>query len=89
MAIDNRGLNEVSNSLGWPLPNIGQLIKRLGEFKWSIYGIIDFLQSFTNAHSMWILNSLPPSICGKEFINLRACLSESKGLRRFISTASS
>ena len=44
--IDFRKLNTVSKSLGWPIPNISQMIQRIGEKKAKFFTVIDLTQGY-------------------------------------------
>ena len=47
--IDFRMLNAVSKRMGWPLPNIAQMLNRLGSKKPKIFGIVDLTSGYHQA----------------------------------------
>lgn len=47
--IDFRELNEISQASGWPLPNIRHTLRRLGEHKAKIFGVMDLTSGFHQA----------------------------------------
>jgi len=48
-------LNSATGSLeGWPIPNIRQILNRLGELKPKVYGLIDFTAGIIKHHCMQI-----------------------------------
>ena len=44
--IDFRNLNLASTGIGWPIPNISQVLQRLGGHKPSIFGKLDFTSGY-------------------------------------------
>ena len=48
-AIDFRGLNLASGGCGWPIPNIPQMLQRLGEKKPKFLGKLDFTSGYHQA----------------------------------------
>ena len=44
--IDFRNLNLASTGMGWPIPNISQMLQRLGSNKPSIFGKLDFISGY-------------------------------------------
>ena len=48
-AIDFRGLNVASKGSGWPIPNIPQMLVRLGEMKPKYLGKLDFTSGYHQA----------------------------------------
>ena len=44
--IDFRNLNEFTKSMGWPIPNIEQLLVRIGEKKPKYFAVMDFTSGF-------------------------------------------
>lgn len=47
--IDYRKLNDLTKSMGWPIPHIGQLLDRLGNAKASYYSIFDMTSGYHQA----------------------------------------
>ena len=47
--IDYRELNSISQASGWPLPNIRHTLRRLGEHRGKIYGVLDLTAGFHQA----------------------------------------
>ena len=47
--IDYRGLNNATKSASWPIPNIRQLLARLGSKKADMFGVIDLTQGYHQA----------------------------------------
>jgi hypothetical protein len=47
--IDYRRLNEHTRALGWPLPNIADVIQRIGDRKPKWFGVMDLTQGFHQA----------------------------------------
>lgn len=47
--LDYRALNMCINSLGWPIPNIKQLLERLGAKKAKYYGVFDLTSGYHQA----------------------------------------
>ena len=43
---DYRSINEVSTSNGWPIPNIPQMLRRIGDHKPKIFGVLDMNKGF-------------------------------------------
>jgi len=46
MCIDFRRLNKVSQSLGWPLPNIQEMLRRIGQHKPKFFATIDLTPGY-------------------------------------------
>ena len=44
--IDLRELNDCTESLGWPVPNIGQMLRRVGSHKPKFFSKVDFTQGY-------------------------------------------
>ena len=44
--VDYRYLNENSKSLGWPLPNIRQMLERIGTSKPKVFAVLDLTQGY-------------------------------------------
>lgn len=47
--IDYRSLNLNTKSLGWPIPNIPQMLQRIGERKPKYFGVLDLTQGYYQA----------------------------------------
>jgi len=47
--VDFRNLNECSESMGWPIPNIEQMLQRIGQAKPCIFGSLDFTSGYHQA----------------------------------------
>ena len=49
MCIDHRNLNKATKSLGWPLPNIKQMLQRVGLKKPKYFGVADLVSGYHQA----------------------------------------
>jgi hypothetical protein len=47
--VDFRNLNRASTGMGWPIPNIQQMLRRLGEHKPKYFGKLDFTSGYHQA----------------------------------------
>ena len=47
--IDYRELNDISSTDAWPLPNIGQLLNRIGDKKAKFFGVMDLTSGYHQA----------------------------------------
>ena len=47
--VDYRALNELSESLGWPIPNIRQLLKNIGQHKPKYFAVLDLTSGYYQA----------------------------------------
>jgi hypothetical protein len=47
--IDYRRLNDVCKAMGWPIPNVAQLLRRLGEKRASYFGVMDLTSGYHQA----------------------------------------
>ena len=47
--VDFRALNDASKSEGWPLPNISQMLRRIGDAKPQFFAIMDLTKGFYQA----------------------------------------
>ena len=47
--VDYRALNDASKAEGWPLPNISQMLRRIGETKPQYFAIMDLTKGFYQA----------------------------------------
>ena len=47
--VDFRGLNDASKAEGWPLPNITQMLRRIGDAKPKFFAIMDLTKGFYQA----------------------------------------
>ena len=47
--IDYRNLNNCSESLGWPIPNIAQMIRRIGMSRPKVFGVMDLTSGYHQA----------------------------------------
>ena len=56
--VDFRNLNRASTGMGWPIPNIQQMLRRLGEHKPKYFGKLDFTSGYHQAplaeNSRWL-----------------------------------
>jgi hypothetical protein len=48
-SIDYRRLNELTESMGWPIPNIEQSLNRKGEKRPKYFAVMDFTKGFFQA----------------------------------------
>jgi len=49
LCIDFRNLNDCSESMGWPMPNIEQMMRRIGDHKPKMFGVMDLTSSYYQA----------------------------------------
>ena len=49
MCVDFRGLNDCTADASWPIFNISQMLRRIGQHKPTIFGSCDFLNGFHQA----------------------------------------
>jgi transposase InsO family protein len=61
--IDYRRLNDASTKLGWPIPNIQQMLRRIGETKSKIFAKIDFTKGYYQAPLSMSSRILTAFIC--------------------------
>ena len=47
--IDYRSLNNATESMGWPIPNIPQMLQRIGLKKPKYFAVMDFTKGFYQA----------------------------------------
>ena len=47
--IDYRKLNQATKSMGWPIPNIPEMLRRIGEHRPSLFGKLDFTSGYHQA----------------------------------------
>ena len=47
--IDYRKLNQVTKSMGWPIPNIPEMLRRIGEHRPRLFGKLDFTSGYHQA----------------------------------------
>ena len=47
--IDYRNLNNCSESMGWPIPNIEQMVRRIGDHKPTVFGVMDLTSGYFQA----------------------------------------
>ena len=47
--IDYRALNEATESMGWPIPNIPQMLQRIGAKRPKYFGVLDLTKGFFQA----------------------------------------
>ncbi len=47
--IDYRGLNECSNAMGWPIPNVSKMLQRLGHKRAKFYAVMDLTSGYHQA----------------------------------------
>ena len=47
--VDYRNLNDCSDSMGWPIPNIEQMLQRIGHQKPKIFGKMDMTSGYFQA----------------------------------------
>ena len=44
--LDYRALNELTKSMGWPIPNIHQMLRRIGDKRPKIFGVLDLTMGY-------------------------------------------
>ena len=47
--VDFRNLNNMTKSMGWPIPNINQMIQRIGQQKATWYAVLDVTSGYYQA----------------------------------------
>ena len=77
--VDFRNLNNMTKSMGWPIPNINQMIQRIGQQKATWYAVLDLTSgyyqapiseeskpytAFRTASGLWEWNRLPMGLKG-------------------------
>jgi hypothetical protein len=77
--LDYRALNELTKSMGWPIPNIHQMLRRIGDKRPKIFGVLDLtmgyhqsgtseqsrdLTAFRTARGVYRWNRLPMGLKG-------------------------
>ena len=61
--IDYRRLNDATTKLGWPIPNIKHMLRRIGESKSKYYAKIDFTKGYYQAPLSMNSRALTAFIC--------------------------
>jgi hypothetical protein len=61
--VDYRRLNDATTKLGWPIPNIHQMLRRVGESKAKIFAKIDFTKGYYQAPLSMSSRALTAFIC--------------------------
>ena len=61
--VDYRRLNDATSKLGWPIPNIHQMLRRIGESKAKIFAKIDFTKGYYQAPLSMSSRALTAFIC--------------------------
>ena len=51
--VDYRALNEVSRSMGWPIPNIKQMLERIGAKRPKFFAVLDLTSGFHQAFTKY------------------------------------
>ena len=49
MCVDYRALNDCTADASWPIPNIAEMLRRIGSQKPKIFGIMDLTQGYFQA----------------------------------------
>ena len=49
MCVDYRALNDCTSDANWPIPNITEMLKRIGQHNSKLFGIMDLTQSYHQA----------------------------------------
>jgi hypothetical protein len=49
MCIDYRNLNDCTPDASWPIPNIAEMLRRIGNHKPKIFGTMDLTQGYHQA----------------------------------------
>ena len=49
MCVDYRALNDCTADASWPIPNIAEMLRRIGSQKPKIFGIKDLIQGYHQA----------------------------------------
>ena len=49
MCVDYRALNDCTADASWPIPNIAEILRRIGSQKPKIFGIMDLTQGYHQA----------------------------------------
>jgi hypothetical protein len=74
MCIDFRNLNDCTEDASWPIPNITEMLRRIGTHKAKVFAVLDLTQGYHQAPLTLAARVYTAFILSAEYNNLLVCL---------------